>query len=281
MTEKVKITSARDLLGDVQDAATNAEKLRQITLLTHHEDREDQDRWERHAEARSSAQELGLISRRLTDLFRDRPEDEHAGGRTYRGSRKGHCLAEVTVSFRSRDGETVTDQLSARQELLNRPPGRVRVGIRRFRAGPAGSGHPGGRHPGRGVRAQAAPGLQAGGHLENPGPELDHGGRRCSRLGGGSSIDGHPRRSARGGLERLRDREREAMARKFVYDNRDFGDPYPDMSVDQVRKSMADFYGDLNNASITESKDGDDTVYTFNRRVGTKGLGNHRGLGNR
>ena len=122
MTEKVKITSARDLLGDVQDAATNAEKLRQITLLTHHEDREDQDRWERHAEARSSAQELGLISRRLTDLFRDRPEDEHAGGRTYRGSRKGHCLAEVTVSFRSRDGETVTDQLSSRQELLNRFP---------------------------------------------------------------------------------------------------------------------------------------------------------------
>ena len=71
------------------------------------------------------------------------------------------------------------------------------------------------------------------------------------------------------------------MARKFVYDNRDFGDPYPDMSVDQVKKSLANFYGDLNNASVTESKDGDNTVYTFNRRVGTKGLGNHRGLGNR
>ena len=76
------------------------------------------------------------------------------------------------------------------------------------------------------------------------------------------------------------------MARKFVYDNRDFGDPYPDMSVEQVRKSLSDFYGDLSNANVTETKDGDDTVYTFTRRVGTKGIqdsdrtGNRTGAGN-
>ena len=63
------------------------------------------------------------------------------------------------------------------------------------------------------------------------------------------------------------------MARKFVYDDRVFEDPDPEMTVEQVRESLANFYGELANATFTESKEGDDTVYQFERRVGTKGAG--------
>ena len=61
------------------------------------------------------------------------------------------------------------------------------------------------------------------------------------------------------------------MARIFVYDGREFEDPDPEMTVDQVKESLANFYGELTNATHTESARGDDTVYTFNKRVGTKG----------
>ena len=43
------------------------------------------------------------------------------------------------------------------------------------------------------------------------------------------------------------------------------------MTVEQVRISLADFYGELANATVTESKRGDDIIYQFNKRVGTKG----------
>ena len=61
------------------------------------------------------------------------------------------------------------------------------------------------------------------------------------------------------------------MVRKFIYDGREFPDPDPNMTVDQVRKSMADFFGELANATVQEAKEGDDTVYTFQRRTGVKG----------
>ncbi len=61
------------------------------------------------------------------------------------------------------------------------------------------------------------------------------------------------------------------MARIFVYDGRKFEDPDPEMSVEQVRSSLADFYGELNNADVSESKKDNDTIYHFNKRVGTKG----------
>ena len=61
------------------------------------------------------------------------------------------------------------------------------------------------------------------------------------------------------------------MARKFIYDGKEFPDPDPEMSVDEVRKGMAGFYGELDNASYTETQNGEDTVYEFQRRVGTKG----------
>ncbi len=62
------------------------------------------------------------------------------------------------------------------------------------------------------------------------------------------------------------------MARIFVYDNREFPDPDPGMSVDEVKGTLADFYGEIANASVKKTKRGDDTIYEFQRRVGTKGV---------
>ncbi len=61
------------------------------------------------------------------------------------------------------------------------------------------------------------------------------------------------------------------MARVFVYDDREFPDPDPEMSVEQVKSTLADFYGEIANASVKEAKRGEDTIYEFQRRVGTKG----------
>ena len=61
------------------------------------------------------------------------------------------------------------------------------------------------------------------------------------------------------------------MARVFVYDDREFPDPDPEMSVDQVKATLSDFYGEIANASVKETSRGDDTIYEFQRRVGTKG----------
>ena len=61
------------------------------------------------------------------------------------------------------------------------------------------------------------------------------------------------------------------MARIFVYDDREFPDPDPTMSVEQVKAILADFYGEIANASVKETARGDDTIIEFQRRVGTKG----------
>ncbi len=60
------------------------------------------------------------------------------------------------------------------------------------------------------------------------------------------------------------------MARVFVYDDREFPDPDPEMSVEQVKQTLADFYGEIANASVKETQRGEDTIYEFQRRVGTR-----------
>lgn len=62
------------------------------------------------------------------------------------------------------------------------------------------------------------------------------------------------------------------MARIFVYDDREFPDPDPAMTVDQVKATLSDFFGEVANASVTETARGADTIYEFQRRVGTKGV---------
>ncbi len=61
------------------------------------------------------------------------------------------------------------------------------------------------------------------------------------------------------------------MARVFVYDGREFPDPDPNMSVDEVRQSMTSFFPELANAETKQSKRGEDDIVEFQKRVGTKG----------
>jgi len=62
------------------------------------------------------------------------------------------------------------------------------------------------------------------------------------------------------------------MPRIFVYDDREFPDPDPSLSVEDVRKQLSDFFPELTNAETREERRGDDEVrYTFARRIGTKG----------
>ncbi len=61
------------------------------------------------------------------------------------------------------------------------------------------------------------------------------------------------------------------MPRVFVYDGREFPDPDPNISVEEVRQSMTNFSPELANAESKPSKRGDDDIIEFKRRVGTKG----------
>jgi PRTRC genetic system protein C len=63
------------------------------------------------------------------------------------------------------------------------------------------------------------------------------------------------------------------MTRIFVYDGREFPDPDPGLSVEDVRKQLSDFFPELTNADTREERRGDDVRYTFARRIGTKGTG--------
>jgi PRTRC genetic system protein C len=54
-------------------------------------------------------------------------------------------------------------------------------------------------------------------------------------------------------------------------DQREFPDPDPNLTVEQVREMMASFFPELANATHTEHQRGEDTIYEFQRRVGTKG----------
>jgi PRTRC genetic system protein C len=61
------------------------------------------------------------------------------------------------------------------------------------------------------------------------------------------------------------------MARIFVYDGREFPDPDSKLSVEDVRKQLAEFFPELANAETREEKREEDAVYTFMKRIGTKG----------
>ncbi len=61
------------------------------------------------------------------------------------------------------------------------------------------------------------------------------------------------------------------MARVFIYDGREFPDPDPKLPVEEIRKQLAEFFPELGNADTREEKRGEDTAYTFSKRIGTKG----------
>lgn len=61
------------------------------------------------------------------------------------------------------------------------------------------------------------------------------------------------------------------MARIFSYDGREFPDPDPKLSVEEVRQQLSQFFPELINADTRETRRGEDTVHTFSKRIGTKG----------
>jgi PRTRC genetic system protein C len=61
------------------------------------------------------------------------------------------------------------------------------------------------------------------------------------------------------------------MARIFVYDGREFPDPDPNKSVEEVKQTMTDFFPELANAEVKEAARGEDTLYEFVKKVGVKG----------
>src|SRR5207248_1580127 len=66
-------------------------------------------------------------------------------------------------------------------------------------------------------------------------------------------------------------RRRYAMARIFVVDGREFPDPDAQLSVEEVRQQLSEFFPVLANADTREEQRGDDACYVFTRRIGTKG----------
>jgi PRTRC genetic system protein C len=61
------------------------------------------------------------------------------------------------------------------------------------------------------------------------------------------------------------------MARKFIVDGTEYPDPDPGMTPEQFKDMMAGFLPEIANAEMTTEKQGDDTIYRFRKRVGTKG----------
>lgn len=61
------------------------------------------------------------------------------------------------------------------------------------------------------------------------------------------------------------------MARVFVYDGREFPDPGQKIPAEEVRKQLSEYFPELANADTRQEQRGEDTVYTFARRIGTKG----------
>jgi len=61
------------------------------------------------------------------------------------------------------------------------------------------------------------------------------------------------------------------MVRKFIVDGREWPDPDPNRSVDEVKGMMATFFPEAATAEVRETKQGEDTAYEFIRRTGTKG----------
>lgn len=61
------------------------------------------------------------------------------------------------------------------------------------------------------------------------------------------------------------------MARQFIYDGRTFPDIDPNKNPEEIRQILADHFPELSNAETIKGKSGDDDVYEFKKRTGTKG----------
>ena len=61
------------------------------------------------------------------------------------------------------------------------------------------------------------------------------------------------------------------VARHFIVDGTEYPDPGADVTPDQFRQMMTTFLAEMATAEMTQEKQGEDTIYRFKKRVGTKG----------
>ena len=61
------------------------------------------------------------------------------------------------------------------------------------------------------------------------------------------------------------------MPRIFVVDQREFPDPDPALSVEDVRQAFQVYFPELATAEVRTTQRGEDMVHEFVRRTGTKG----------
>lgn len=62
-----------------------------------------------------------------------------------------------------------------------------------------------------------------------------------------------------------------AKERVFIADNREFPDPDPSLSVDEVRRLLADFLPELHNAETKQVEKAGKIYVQFIKKVGVKG----------
>jgi PRTRC genetic system protein C len=59
--------------------------------------------------------------------------------------------------------------------------------------------------------------------------------------------------------------------RIFIYEGKEYPDPDPEKTPDEVRQAWTDFFPEISNAEIKETKKGKNITIEFKKRVGTKG----------
>ena len=59
--------------------------------------------------------------------------------------------------------------------------------------------------------------------------------------------------------------------RVFVYDGREHPDPDPSLSVEEVKRTFADFFPEVATAEVRTTQRDEDEVVEFVKRVGVKG----------
>lgn len=61
------------------------------------------------------------------------------------------------------------------------------------------------------------------------------------------------------------------MARVFIVDGREFPDPSPESSLEEIKAMYATYFPEVATAEVRTTQRGEDTVHELIRRVGTKG----------
>jgi PRTRC genetic system protein C len=59
--------------------------------------------------------------------------------------------------------------------------------------------------------------------------------------------------------------------RVFVFDNREFDDPDPSLTIEEVQKLLSDFAPELSNAEVKQQEKDGVLYIRFDKKIGTKG----------